>query len=98
MHLGSVVNTVVLVRVAVLTVVELLTHHVVQIRTSEEQDFLERLSEVAVKSCIDNGVEETVEVAQPEEECAHRIGDSILFDEWSEEGEHEERQPADDER
>lgn len=97
MHFSSIVDTVVLVRVTVLTVVELLAHHVVQIRTSEEQDFLEGLSEVAVKGCVDNGVEKAVEVAQPEEECAYCIGDSILFYEWSEESEHEERQPANDE-
>lgn len=57
-----------MVRIPVLTVIELLSHHMVQPPTPEVQDLLEGLSEVSVQSRVDDRVEQAIRVAQPQEE------------------------------
>lgn len=84
--------------VAVLRLVELLAHHVVERAAPEVQDLLERAAEVAVQRGVDDGVEQRVGVAQPQEERRDRGRDGRLVpEEGSHECEHEEGQPAEDE-
>lgn len=83
------------VRIAVLAVIELLPHHVVQPTTPEVEYLLEGLPEVPVECRVDDRVEQTICVAQPQEqtrECGQSAGS--LVQERPDEGQHEEWQPA----
>lgn len=57
-------------RVAVLRLVELLAHHVVQRAAPEVEDLLEGPPEVPVEGGVDDRIQEGVGVPQPEEETA----------------------------
>ena len=86
-------------RVAVLALIELLPHHVVQVTAAEVEDLAERFSEVSVQRRVDNWVQQAVAVTEPEEQAREERGDGVrILEERPDKGEHEERQPADDER
>lgn len=90
---------VVMLRVSVLRLVELLSHHVVQRPAPEEENLLERFPEVPVQGGVDDGVEEGIGVAQPEEEAGERRGDGgrVATQEGPDQRQDEEGQPADGE-
>lgn len=67
--LTAVNDAVMMLRVSVLRLIELLSHHVVQRPTPEEQNLLERFPEVPVQGGVDDGIEKGVGIAQPEEEA-----------------------------
>ena len=65
------------VRVAVLGLVELFAHHVVQGATAEVEDLLEGPPEVAVQRGVDDRVEQRVSVAQPLEQGQHGLRNAV---------------------
>lgn len=56
-------------RIPVLAVVELLAHHVLEVAAPEVQDLPEGFAKVAVQGRVDHRVQETVAVAEPEEDA-----------------------------
>lgn len=66
--LTAVNDAVMMLWVSVLRLIELLSHHVVQRPTPEEQNLLERFPEVPVQGGVDDWIEKGVGIAQPEEE------------------------------
>ena len=85
--------------VAVLALIELLAHHVLEVAAAEVEDLPEGLAEVAVQGRVDYGIEEAVAVAQPEEHAGEEGGyDVRVAQDYADDGEDEEGQPADGER
>lgn len=71
----------------------------VQVTAAEVEDLAERFSEVSVERRVDNWVQQAVAVTEPEEQAREERGYGVrILEERPDEGEHEERQPADDER
>jgi hypothetical protein len=84
--------------VAILALVELLAHHVLEIAATEVEDFPEGLAEVAVEGRVDYRIQEAVAVAQPEENAREEGGYGIRVAQKDPyEGEDEEGEPADGE-
>lgn len=97
--LAAVDDAIMVLRISVLGVVELLSHHVVEGAAPEEQDLLERLPEVPVQGGVDDRVQQRVGIAQPEEEAGEGrgYGRRVVPQEGPDEGEDEEGKPADGE-
>jgi len=64
--------------------------------TSQQQNLFERRSKLAVEPSIDDRVEETVGVTEPEEQSLQPVWNAIgrIGAECPYEGQYEERQPA----
>lgn len=59
----------VLIGIAVLTLVELLAHHVIETAAAKEEDLLEGLAEVPIERRVDYRIEEAVRVAEPKKDA-----------------------------
>jgi hypothetical protein len=84
--------------IAVLRLVEILPHDRVERFAPEAKDLAEGQPEVLVGGGVDDGVEETVGVAQPEEERRQPARDDqrgrLVAHERTDQGQHEKREPA----
>jgi len=65
---GTCFDLVVINRIAVLALIELLAHHVIEITAAEEEYLAERLSEILVEDRVDDRIQQAVAVAEPKEE------------------------------
>lgn len=92
-------DLVVINRVAILTLVEFLAHHMIEIAAAEKEYLAERRAEVLVEDRVDDRVQQTVAIAEPEEETREEGRNGVrVLEERSDERQHEEWQPATDER
>jgi len=64
--------------------------------TAQQQDLLERRSELAVEPRVDERVEKTVGIPEPEEQSAQPVRDAFIVAERFYERQYEERQPVED--
>lgn len=62
-------NLVIIDRVAVLALVKLLAHHVVEGAATEIKNLAERLAEVAIQGGIDYWIQQTIAIAEPKKEA-----------------------------
>jgi len=96
---GAGFDLVVIDRIAVLALIELLAHHVVEIAAAEEEYLAERLAEVLVENRVDDRIQQAVAIAEPEEQAGQKVRDGVrVVEERPDQRQHEKRQPAADER
>lgn len=97
-HQSGLVVVAHLLVVAVLRLVEILPHDRIEGFAPEAKDLAEGQPEVLVGGGVDDGVEETVGVAQPEEERRQPARDDqrgrLVTHERTDQGQHEKREPA----
>lgn len=92
-------DLVVINRIAILTLIELLAHHMIEITAAEEKYLAERLAEVLVEDRVDDRVQQAVAIAEPEKETREKGRNGVrVLEERSDQRQHEEWQPATDER
>lgn len=92
-------DDVIIDRIAILTLIEFLPHHIVEIAAPEVEDFAKRFAEVAIESGINNRIEETVAVAKPEEQTRKRLRNSLrVAEKRPDECKNKKWQPTDGKR
>lgn len=85
-------NLVIIDRVAVLALVKLLAHHVVESAAAEVKNLAERLAKVAVQGGVDYRIQQTIAIAEPEEEARDEGGNRIgIAEKRPYQRQHEER-------
>lgn len=67
-HLAS-LDLVIVNRIAVLALIKLFSHHVVQVAATEVEDLAERFPEVPVQGGVNNRVQQAIAITEPEEEA-----------------------------
>lgn len=84
--------------IAVLTLVKLLSHHVVEIAAPKVKYLSERFAKISIKGRVYYWIEEAVAVAEPEKEARQGRGNRLIVKESPDQRQNEERQPAYGER
>jgi len=92
-------DLVVINRIAILALVKLLAHHMIEIAAAEEEYLAEGLAEILVEDRVDDWIQQAIAIAEPEEETREKCRNGVrVLEERSDQRQHEKWQPAADER